>query len=301
MVNTELTASVALFALLLTACTPMENLHPDVHGHRGCRGLLPENSIPGFLRAVELGCDVLELDVVLSADGEVVVSHEPWMSSTICMDPEDERIPLDQERSLNLYRMTIAQIQDYDCGSLTHPRFPDQKLVSTFKPTLREVVEAADEHAMMAGMVSPAYNVEIKSDPEWYGVYQPEPLAYAKRVIQEIDDLGITNRCIVQSFDPAILEAVHAERPDLILAFLVENTDGLKKNLKRLSFKPHIYSPYFGLVDKKMLENLREADIELVVWTVNEKKDIRKMLVLGVDGIISDYPDRVVKELEGRE
>jgi glycerophosphoryl diester phosphodiesterase len=301
MVNTELTARAALFALLLTACTPMENLHPDVHGHRGCRGLLPENSIPGFLRAVELGCDVLELDVVLSADGEVVVSHEPWMSSTICMDPDDELIPLDQERSLNLYRMTIVEIQNYDCGSLAHPRFPDQKQESVFKPTLREVVEAADEHAMMAGVVSPAYNVEIKSDPEWYGVYQPEPLAYAKRVIQEIDDLGITNRCIVQSFDPAILEAVHAERPDIILAFLVENTDGLKKNLKRLSFKPQIYSPHHGLVDKKMLETLREEDIELVVWTVNEKKDIRRMLTLGVDGIISDYPDRVVKELEGRE
>jgi glycerophosphoryl diester phosphodiesterase len=301
MVNTELTASAALFALLLSACTPMENLHPDVHGHRGCRGLLPENSIPGFLRAVELGCDVLELDVVLSADGEVVVSHEPWMSSTICMDPDDELIPLDQERSLNIYRMTITEIQNYDCGSLAHPRFPDQKQESVFKPTLREVVEAADAHAMMAGMVSPAYNVEIKSDPEWYGVYQPEPLAYARRVIREIDDLGITSRCIVQSFDPAILEAVHAERPDIILAFLVENTDGLKKNLKRLSFKPHIYSPHHSLVDKKMLETLREEDIELVVWTVNEKKDIRKMLSLGVDGIISDYPDRVVKELEGRE
>lgn len=279
----------------------MENLHPDIHGHRGCRGLLPENTIPGFKKAAELGSDVLELDVVLSADDEVIVSHEPWMSSRICLDPEKRPIGLDQERALNIYRMTVAQIQAYDCGSIEHPRFPDQEQVSSFKPTLRQVVEETDEFALFAGLVNPSYNIEIKSDPEWYGTYQPEPEAYARRIIKEVDDLGITSRCIIQSFDPAILEVVHAERPDIVLAFLVENSDGLKKNLKRLSFKPHIYSPYFELVDKKVLEKLREADIELVVWTVNEKKDIKRMLQLGVDGIISDYPDRVVKELEGRE
>lgn len=294
-------ASAAIAALFFSACNTMENLHPDVHGHRGCRGLLPENTIPGFLRAAELGSDFLELDVVLSGDNEVIVSHEPWMSSIICLDPDNAAISLEYERSLNLYRMSTAQIQSYDCGSLEHPRFPKQEQVSAYKPTLRQVVEATDEFALFAGLVSPSYNIEIKSDPEWYGVYQPQPDSYAKRIIQEVDDLGITNRCIIQSFDPAILEVVHAERPDIQLAFLVENTDGLKKNLKRLSFKPQIYSPHFSLVDRKTLEKLREENIELVVWTVNEKKDIKRMLELGVDGIISDYPDRVVKEVEAQE
>lgn len=301
MLNRERLTWATLIAFALSACTPMENLHPDIHGHRGCRGLLPENSIPGFLKAVEIGCDMLELDVVLSADDEVVVSHEPWMSSTICTAANDEPIPLDRERALNMYRMTLAEIQAYDCGSLPHPRFPDQEARTVFKPTLRQVVEAADEHALLNGMVSPSYNIEIKSDPAHYGTYQPDPATFARRVIREIDDLGIANRCIVQSFDPAILEVANEERPDLILAFLVENADGLKKNLKRLSFQPAIYSPYFELVDKKMLEALRERNIELVVWTVNEPKDIKRMLQLGVDGIISDYPDRVVKLLESRD
>ncbi|MCW5899430.1 MAG: glycerophosphodiester phosphodiesterase [Flavobacteriales bacterium] len=294
--------SLAAAALvILNACQPMENLHPDVHGHRGSRGLMPENTIPAFLKAIDLGCDFLELDVVLSGDDEVIVSHEPWMSGRICVTPDEERITPDRERSINLHRMTVTEIQEYDCGGLAHPLFPDQKRVFAYKPTLRQVVETCDEHALLSGMVSPSYNVEIKSDPEWYGTYQPPPADYAQRVIREIDDLGIANRCIVQSFDPAILEAIHAERSDIPLAFLVENTDGLKKNLKRLTFKPHIYSPHYGLVDKKLLEALREEDIELVVWTVNEKKDIRRMLDLGVDGIISDYPDRVVMEMEGRE
>lgn len=301
MVNLERTAWAALIAMAFTACTPMENPHPDVHGHRGCRGLLPENSIPAFLRAVDIGSDVLELDVVLTGDDQVLVSHEPWMSSTLCITPGDERIPLDQERALNLYRMTVAQIQAYDCGSLEQSDFPEQESMAVYKPTLRQVVEAVDEHTLLAGMVAPVFNVEIKSDPAWYGTYQPEPLAYAKRVIQEIDDLGITNRCIVQSFDLAILEAVHAERPDLILALLVENEDGVKKNLKRLTFTPNIYSPRFDLLVEKDLEKLREANIELVVWTVNSKKDIRRMLDLGVDGIISDYPNRVVDVMESAD
>jgi glycerophosphoryl diester phosphodiesterase len=301
MPNIERTGWLALSALLLTNCTPMENLHPDIHGHRGCRGLMPENTIPAFLKAIDLGSDFLELDVVLSADGDVIVSHEPWMSGRICTDPEDAAIPPDVERSINLYRMTTAEIQAYDCGSLPHPSYPKQKQTPAYKPTLRQVVETADEHALFGGHVSPSYNIEIKSDPLWYGTYQPEPQAYAARVIRELDDLGITNRSIIQSFDPAILEVVHAERTDIPLALLVENNDGLKKNLKRLTFKPHIYSPHYSLVDKKLLEALREEDIELVVWTVNEKKDIRRLLDLGVDGIISDYPDRVVKELDGRE
>lgn len=294
-------SGIALCLLSFTACTPMENLHPDIHGHRGCRGLLPENTLPAFLKATELGCDMLELDVVLSADDHVVVSHEPWMSSVICVDPNDEPIPLDKERSLNLYRMKLAEIQAYDCGDRAHPDFPKQKLISAHKPTLREVVEATDEYALFAGMVSPSYNIEIKSDPAWYGVYQPQPFEYANRIIREVDDLGINTRCIIQSFDPAILEVLHEQRPDLILSFLVENEDGLKKNLKRLSFSPQIYSPRFDLLGKNDLEKLREANIELVVWTVNAKKDIRRMLELGVDGIISDYPDRVIALKEGND
>ena len=296
------TLSVAFAALLLHACMPpLKNSHPDVHGHRGCRGLLPENSLPGFLKAVEMGCDFLELDVVMSGDGQVIVSHEPWMNEAICITPDGDDLTAEQGHALNLYHMTVADIQRYDCGSREQERFPDQEQRNSYKPTLREVVEAADEHALMSGAVSPSYNIEIKSDPAWYGVFQPRPEPYVEAVIATIDSLGIASRCIVQSFDPAVLEAVHGQRTDITLALLVENKEGLDKNLERLSFKPDIYSPYFELVDRHLLEKLREKDIELVVWTVNEKKDIKHMLQLGVDGIISDHPDRVIAALEEQE
>lgn len=295
-------ATLGLAALFsLTTCMQEKNLHPDVHGHRGCRGLLPENSIPAFLKAVDLGCDVLELDVVLTGDGQVLVSHEPWMNSLICVYPDGREMTAEQGRALNIHAMTLAEVQSFDCGSLPHPGYPEQDDRPVRKPTLREVVEAVEEHALLAGMPSPSYNVEIKSDPAWYGTYQPRPVAYTLAVINELDALGIAERSILQSFDPAILEAAYAERPDLTLALLVENSLGLEADLARLSFVPAIYGPQFALADEGMLKELRKRGIELMVWTVNEPGDIRRMLDLGVDGIISDYPDRVIKMMDGRE
>lgn len=299
MTNAHLSALLTM--ALLSACSPeLRNTQPEVHGHRGCRGLLPENTIDGFKKAAELGCDHIELDVVLSGDGQVIVSHEPWLNPAICLDPEGEPLSDEQGRAFNLYRMTVAEIQRCDCGSLEQERFPDQDTRRSVKPTLRAVVEAVDEHALLSGVPNPSYNIEIKSDPAWYGTYQPQPVAYASHVIATIDSLGISERCIVQSFDPAMLEAVHAQRPDLTLALLVENTDDLRTNLGRLSFKPAIYSPYYKLASDELLQALRAMDIALVVWTVNDPADIQRMVTLGVDGIISDYPDRVIGLLEGR-
>ncbi len=288
-------------ATLFTACTHMPASTPDVHGHRGCRGVMPENSVPGFIKAVDMGCDYLELDVVLSADDEVIVSHEPWMNSLICLTPDDAAIAPDEEKALNIFRMTTLELQQYDCGSVRHPGFPKQRTMPVSKPTLREVVEAVDEHALLNGHMNPAFNVEIKSHPDWYGVYQPGPDLLAERVVREIDALDMANRCIVQSFDPAVLRAIRAERDDLPLALLVETSEGLDQDLQRLGFQPDIYCPHFSLVTPELAREVHGRGMDLVVWTVNEKEDIRRILQVGVDGIISDHPDRVLKIIEEGE
>ncbi|MBP6313773.1 MAG: glycerophosphodiester phosphodiesterase family protein [Flavobacteriales bacterium] len=297
MARIDMIAAICVVASI-SACMPNKNIHPDVHGHRGARGLLPENSIPAFMKAVELGCDHLEMDVVISGDGQVIVSHEPWMDHGICLLPDGGSISTENEKSFNIYHMTVPEIQEFDCGSIPLDRFPTQDQRKCFKPTLREVVEICDEHALMSGNTSPSYNIEIKSDPVWYGTFQPEPLPYVQFVIATVDSLGIADRCILQSFDVAILEALHAERPDLDVALLVENADGLEKNLARLSFTPDYYSPHYAIVTDALLNDLRERGIDLLVWTVNEKEDIKRMIDIGVDGIISDFPDRVIKLLD---
>jgi len=292
---------VIVCAITLSACMPQKNLHPDIHGHRGCRGLLPENSIPAFLKATEIGCDYLEMDVVVSQDGHLVISHEPWMDHRICLTPDDEPISKANERSHNLYRMSAFDIRKYDCGSLEHPDFPKQKQRSTYKPLLADMVEQVDEHAMMSSVAIPSFNIEIKSDPELYGTFQPQPLEFAHIVINTLDSIGVTDRCMLQSFDTAILEVIHAERPEIPLAYLVEGHGTLEEDLAKLSFQPSIYSPQFAMADDTLLQAIRAKGMELVVWTVNDPADIRRMLELGVDGIISDYPNRVIAIQDGLE
>lgn len=285
---------------MLLACemTPGTN-PPEVHGHRGCRGLLPENTVPAFLKAAELGVDWVELDVVVSADSQVVVSHEPWMDHRICLDGQGGTIGAPEERGLNLFLMTVAEIQRFDCGSLDHPDFPLQERRRVHKPTLREVVEALDEAALMGGSGAPGFNIEIKSDPALYGTHQPRPAEFARLVLTAIDSLGLGERAMIQSFDPAVLTAMHGIAAELPMALLVENADGLDANLQRLPFKPAIYSPHFSMADAGLVRDLQGRGIALNVWTVNDPADIKRMIALGVDGIISDYPDRVIKMLEG--
>lgn len=276
---------------------PTETKRPDVHGHRGCRGLLPENTVAAFLKATDLGCDFLEMDVVVNADSEVVVSHEPWMDNRICLDKNGDTIPAEQQHTLNIYRMTTDQVRQCDCGKLKHPDFPSQESRSAHKPLLREVVEAVREHAQRKGMPEPRFNVEIKSEPELYDTHQPQPGAYASLVVTELQRLGIDTTCIVQSFDPLVLNAVRALNASLAIALLVDNVESMNTNLARLTFTPDIYSPRYKLVNDQLVDALRAKQIGIAVWTVNEEADMRRMIALGVDGIITDYPDRLIGKL----
>lgn len=289
----------ALLLWLCFACNmPGSRIPPEVHGHRGCRALLPENTVPAFLKAMELGCDWLELDVVINADGAVVVSHEPWMDHSKCLDRDGRSIDPARERDLNILRMTTAEMRLYDCGSLEDPDHPERETMAARKPLLSEVVEACDALAAEEAMPPAHFNIEIKSDPTLYGTHQPEAVPLARTVMRAVDSLGLTDRCIIQSFDPAVLEEVHRIEPSTRIALLVDNDDPLAANLARLSFEPAIYGAAFQRVDDALVAALRERDIELAVWTVNTVEDLRRMIQLGVDAIITDHPDRLIQLLE---
>ncbi len=131
----------------------------DLQGHRGARGLLPENSIPGFLLALEYGVDTIEMDVVVSADSQVVVSHEPWMSAEICSHPDSTAVDEEEAMSLNLFTMSYERIALFDCGSRGNERFPEQEPMSVAKPLLVDALRAVES----AAETPVRYNIEIKS------------------------------------------------------------------------------------------------------------------------------------------
>ncbi|ACF13046.1 glycerophosphoryl diester phosphodiesterase [Chloroherpeton thalassium ATCC 35110] len=264
----------------------------DIQGHRGARGLLPENTIPAFLKALELGVTTLELDLAVSNDRKLVVSHEPWFSSEICSKPNGEPIAPADERAHLIYQMNYSEISAYDCGRRGHPRFPTQKPMQVCKPLFQDVVKAAEAYVQEKNLPAIFYNIETKCTPEGDNRLHPAPAEFVEILLREIRLLKIESRTIVQSFDVRTLQEMRRLAPNIRLALLVENNDTLEKNLEKLGFVPEIYSPDAALVNAALISAAHEKKMLVIPWTVNEPDTMTHLAELGADGIITDYPDR---------
>jgi len=260
----------------------------DIQGHRGCRGLLPENSLPAFEKAIDLGVTTLELDIAITKDNKVVVTHEPYMNPVICEIPETAVIS-EVEEKINLYLLTYDEIKQYDCGSKFHSRFREQKKLKTYKPLLSEVFDLAKSKNSDV-----KFNIEIKSEPSYYGIYTPQPDAYVKLVLDEIEKHNRFDDVNLQSFDLAILEEIKIQSPTMKVALLVDENESIAEKLNALSYKPEIISPYFKLLSSENISSYQKDSYKIIPWTVNEEQDMFKMLRWNVDGIITDYPDRLL-------
>lgn len=291
--------ALLFFGVVLTGFCGMAQ-QIDIQGHRGCRGLMPENTISAFIKAIDLGVNTLEMDVVISKDHQVFLSHEAFLNHEICSGPKGEQVDTLNEKSFNLYRMTYEEIRLCDCGSKVHPRFPEQLKLKAFKPLLEEVIDTVESYIAYRKLKPVHYNIEIKSLSETDNVYHPVPSIYTELVYGVISRKHIQSKVILQSFDPRVLNDIHSKKLPVQTAFLVENADGFDKNMALLDFTPTIYSPYKGLVNASLLKACRKRHMLLIPWTVNEPKEIHALLKLGVDGIISDYPDRVMEVMRKR-
>jgi len=276
--------------LLVVACNPQEEAKCiDIQGHRGARGLLPENSIPAFLLAAELGVNTLELDLVVSGDGQLVVSHEPYFSPEFCLDTLGNQLP--EASIINIYQLPYSEIRKYDCGSNGNTTFPEQQLMRTTKPLLSDVLDAVEAYAQGKFY----YNIELKTTRETDNVYHPSPEDFSELVYRMISDKGIWNRVNIQSFDFRTLQYFRENFPDVKLALLIENELPWETNVDSLGFTPEIYSCYFKLLDQSNVRAMQEEGMKVIPWTVNDPSDLKLMLEMGVDGIISDYPDRALE------
>ncbi len=269
--------------------------YPDIdwQGHRGCRGIMPENSLQAFEKALDLGVKTLEMDVVISKDGEVIVSHDPWISPDFCFGPGEE--PIDSNVAVwpNIYQLTYQEILEYDCGSKGNTKFPDQSKQRAYKPRLADVFRMAEKYCKDHRRNEIYYNIEIKSNPEWDGIYHPDYYDFSDLVYKTIDAYVPWKRVNIQSFDHRILQYYHKMYPDVTLAVLEESDQDVEEVIELLGFKPEIYSPHFKLLKPKKVKWLHDNGIKVIVWTVNTIEDMEKMIEIGVDGIITDYPNLI--------
>lgn len=267
----------------------------DIQGHRGCRGLMPENTIAGFIKALELGVTTVELDVVITKDNEVLVSHEPFFNHEISTKPNGNRVTKEEEKSLNIYNMTYVETQQYDVGLAPHPRFKEQQKIPATKPLLADVIDAVEAYIKQHQLPLVQYNIETKLKPATDNIYHPTPAAFIELIMKVLNNKGISERTIIQSFDTRTLQYLHTHYPNIKTAYLYEEVLGksLSTRLTELGFTPTIYSPYYKLVNKKTIHYCRALGIKVIPWTVNTLQEINKLLQLGVDGIITDYPNLI--------
>ena len=286
------TLRIILITFMMLSSTLSYTQDFDLQGHRGARGLMPENTIPGFLKALDLGVTTIEIDVVISKDSMVVVSHDPYFKSAICLDPDGMEIPKKAAREHNLFLMNYGEIKKYDCGSKPVSEFPLQEKMPVYKPLLSEVIKAVEKHLKGYTGYLVNYNIEIKSIPGDDGLFQPVPEVFSNLVYDQINRYLNLDRVIIQSFDFRVLRYWHERYPGTRLAVLVANVKSWRKNIEELGFEPDIYSPYFQMLDSAEVKALHTAGIKVVPWTVNEASDMKKMVEMEVDGLITDYPDR---------
>ena len=269
------------------SCKTKSNI--DIQGHRGARGLYPENSLPAFEKAIDMGVNTLELDIAITKENHVVVSHEPFMSRAICLKPNGEAISESEDMDFNIYQMTYETIKQFDCGTKCHPIFPKQKKIEVYKPLLKEVFALAKSKGSNVH-----FNIEIKSRPEYYGIYTPKPNRYVSLVLNEIEHSGFFESVNLQSFDINILEEIKKQSPKMPVALLIDDDEDIHIKMDSISFKPEIISPYYKLLDKTMVSNFRSKGFKVIPWTVNSEADMQKMIDFKVDGIITDYPNVLI-------
>ncbi len=265
----------------------------DKEGHRGCRGLMPENTIPAYLKAIDIGVTTLEMDAVITKDGQVIMSHDPFFSHDITTKPDGSYVTEEEEKSLNLYHMDYAEIKKYDVGMKLHPRFPQQQKIKAVKPLLNDVVDSVEAYTSSHKLKPLQYNIETKCSPAGDDIYHPKPAEFVDLLMAVIKNKKIEDRVIIQSFDPRSLQYLHEHYPTIKTALLIEVFD--KKTfalqLKNLGFIPTIYSPANELVTPLLVKQCHDAGIKIIPWTVNDAAKIKELRTLGVDGIISDYPN----------
>lgn len=265
----------------------------DIQGHRGARGLLPENTIEGFLLALDHGVTTLELDLAVTSDRLLVVSHEPWMSAAICLTPTGDTIPHSDERKYNIFEMTYSEVRQFDCGSMGNQRFPQQQPLAIFKPLLSDVFTSVEAYCLNKNLdPKPRYNIEIKSMPQGDSLFHPSPPEFSDLVYKLVSQSIPWQRVNIQSFDFRVLQYFHDTYPDVKLAVLIENEATIEQNLATLGFTPSIYSCWYKLLKQEDVARLQEMGMKVIPWTVNELADMQQLVDWGVDGIITDYPDR---------
>ncbi|WP_185269435.1 glycerophosphodiester phosphodiesterase family protein [Chryseobacterium bernardetii] len=289
----------------------------DNQAHRGGKSLYPENTIPAMKNALKMNVTTLEMDLAITKDKKVILSHDAFLSPELITKPNGNYIPKDSGFYYKIYEMPYAKIQTFDAGLKQLKNYPDQKKIKVQKPLFSEVIDAVESYTRELKRPLPYYNIETKTRPFSDNIFHPEPKEFVDLMMKTIIEKRIQDRVIIQSFDPRTLEIIHKEYPKIMTALLIEEVNdkklaqqrinfktipvekfklypdhlnGVTGDMKFLSFTPTIYSPDHRLVTPELVEECHVLGMKVIPWTVNTKERLEELKNMGIDGVISDDP-----------
>ncbi len=253
----------------------------EVHGHRGSRGQFPEHSIAGFEHAIRAGVDFIELDVMVTADDVPVAWHDPILTRRKFIGPRRRAV---------VRNLTLAELRQYSFGGRLDLRFPQQRRM----PGLR--ISTLEEVLRLAPCGPFQFNIEIKAFPGRKRLAPPAKVQ-AELVADVIRNRRMEERVRVQSFDRKVLAAIQDVAPELTTAIL---HTGVPLRFSTIAQRAGtgIVGPYFRLVTRRRVEEAHDSGVKVIAWTANQPRHWRRLIRAGVDGIITDYPARLIREME---
>lgn len=287
----DMKKQLLLLTILFSSIAAVAQSKFDVQGHRGARGIMPENTIPAMLKGLDLGATTLQMEIVISKDKQAVVSQEPYFNHEFCLTPNGKPIVLKDEKKYNIYKMDYTEVKKFDVGSKLHPRFPGQQKFKAYKPLLVDLIDSVETYVKFHRLPKPDYNIETKLIRNGDKDFQPSPEEFVEIIMEIVKRKKLEKRVIIQSFDMRSLQYLHQKYPKIRTSLAIDEKEDFENNIKALGFKPTIYSPYLVLVGKGLVDKCHAAGVKIIPWTVNSIKEIVYFKNLGVDGIITDYPN----------
>lgn len=279
-----------IFSVCIAACSSSSN-NFDEQAHRGGTGLMPENTIESGKNAIDYK-STIEMDLQMTKDKKIVVSHDAYMNSLFCLTPRGNTMTKDEGQNRLIYDMPYDSVAQYDCGSKPHPDFPEQKKRHTVKPLFDVLIDSLEAYAKNKNHQN-QYNIELKTSPSQDGKTYSSLGEYVDSVLTIIRKKKIASRTMIQSFDVRALQMVHEKWPDVKISYLVGKKD--KKSvdgyIEELGFKPDIFSPNYYLCTKESVKEFHDKGIRVIPWTPNTVEEMQELKDMGVDGMITDYPN----------
>jgi glycerophosphoryl diester phosphodiesterase len=266
----------------------------DVQGHRGSRGLMPENTIPAMRQALKLGVTTLEMDCHVTRDKQVVVTHDPQVNHLYARTPAGKDFTKEEGQGYTIYGMDYADVRPFEIGTKPYDLFPRQQQMKSYIPLLSELIDSVQTYLQVHKRPQVFYNLETKSKAGGDNLLHPDPEAFVQLLMAVIEQKKITPYVTIQSFDLRTLQVLHNKYPQVRTAYLVQDKKTVAGYLEQLGFTPIILSPNVKLVTAELVQQCHERQIRVVPWTANTPEEIARLKSLGVDGIISDYPDLLV-------